>query len=167
MRALILTAAAAAGIAGCAFDPYYDPELHPVGPGYGYEDVEPYQGYDPFEPFDPQQGRLPYDPLDGPERYGDYSYRGSDFADPNWRDRPSFFRGPGAELLDPWLSLTHEGRETVMRGFPVDPAGSIDADTAERANLWFRRYADTNGDRLLTDEEIRVALVQAARGVGR
>jgi hypothetical protein len=159
MRALILIAAAAA-VAGCAYPPYAD-WGYPPGPGAGHDDVEPWLGYDPFEPYDPQAGRLPYDPLEG--RFGDYSYEGRDFADPDWRDLPDAFRGPGAELLDPWLSRTREGEEILVRRFGVRPGGFLDADTAEKANLWFRRYADTNGDLLLTDEEIRMALVQTSR----
>ena len=39
----------------------------------------------------------------------------------------------------------------------------ISEATADRANIWFRRYADTNRDLVLTDPEIRIALVTASR----
>lgn len=84
-------------------------------------------------------------------RYGEYSYFGDRFA------------GRGADLLDPWLADTKEGRTIVAAGFSGAADGRIDAGTADRANVWFRRYADTDADLRLTDEEIRVALVQAAR----
>jgi hypothetical protein len=38
----------------------------------------------------------------------------------------------------------------------------ISAETADRINIWFRRYADTNHDMTITDPEIRTALVAAA-----
>ena len=85
-------------------------------------------------------------------RYGGYDYAGRDYAAP---------RDDG--LLDPWLAETDEGRTIVATGFGAAAEGRLDQDTAERANIWFRRYADTDRDLRLTDEEIRVALVQAAR----
>jgi hypothetical protein len=80
--------------------------------------------------------------------YGDYRYEGRQFAS---RD--------GGMVLDPWLAHTPEGRDIVATGFS---AGPISADRAHRANIWFRRYADTDRNLRLTDEEIRVALVQAS-----
>lgn len=81
--------------------------------------------------------------------FGDYRYDGSRFGS---RDE---------DRLDPWLAETPEGREIVRLGFVKAPSGRIDDETAHRANIWFRRYADTNRDLRLTDEEIRIALVQA------
>ena len=37
----------------------------------------------------------------------------------------------------------------------------ISEETADRANIWFRRYADSNHDMTITDPEIRTALVAA------
>lgn len=98
----------------------------------------------------------------GPGRtYEGYEYRGGDYG---YGPPPSgvFFRGEGADVLDPWLAFTPEGRDIVSRGFRGND-GWISLDAAHRANIWFRRYADTNDDMALTDPEIRVALVQAAR----
>ena len=82
--------------------------------------------------------------------YGDYRYEGRQFG-----------RRDGGSVLDPWLANTSEGRNIVATGFSNGP---LTAEMASRANSWFRRYADTDRDLRLTDEEIRVALVQAARG---
>lgn len=78
--------------------------------------------------------------------YGDYRYHGEDYS------------GSG-DILDPWLADTDEGRAIVALGF----AGATDPATAHRANIWFRRYADSDRDMRLTDPEIRLALVQASR----
>jgi hypothetical protein len=85
----------------------------------------------------------------------DYRYDGADY-------------GSLAESgLDPWLEETEEGRAILMDGFTGESGGIVDEEVADRANIWFRRYADTDADMRLTDEEIRVALVQAARDQGR
>ncbi len=70
--------------------------------------------------------------------------------------------GPGVEILDRWLAETREGRAIVTIGFRDAAMGDISEDVAHRANIWFRRYADTDRDMRVTDEEIRVALVAAA-----
>jgi hypothetical protein len=70
--------------------------------------------------------------------------------------------GPGLELLDPWLKDTPEGRAIVTLGFRDAARGFVDEDVAHRANIWFRRYADGDGDMRVTDPEIRTALVAAA-----
>ncbi len=101
-----------------------------------------------------------YDPT-----FGDYAYEGSDWRSAGGPSRGSL-RGPGVEMLDPWLIGTQEGREIVTLGFRDAGDGFVDEDTAHRANIWFRRYADTNRDLCLTDPEIRVALVQASRVQG-
>lgn len=101
----------------------------------------------------------------GPGRsYDGHDYRGLDYA---YGSLPgtAFFRGEGAVALDPWLAFTPEGRDIVARGFRADD-GWISLDAAHRANIWFRRYADTDNDLALTDPEIRVALVQAALHAG-
>jgi hypothetical protein len=85
--------------------------------------------------------------------YGDYRYEGRQYG-----------MGGGGAVLDPWLANTSEGRDIVATGFSPGP---LSAKMTDRANIWFRRYADTNRDLRLTDEEIRVALVQASRGPGR
>jgi hypothetical protein len=93
-------------------------------------------------------------------RYGDYRYDGERFA--GWSRAPDAFSGGGAALLDPWLAQTKEGRTVVSLGFDEGRRGHISAETAHRANAWFRRYADQDRDLRLTDQEIRLALVQAA-----
>lgn len=95
-------------------------------------------------------------------RYGDYRYDGRAYGYGD-RDRvPRYFTGAGARLLDPWLSDTSEGREIVSLGFTEARDGRISERTAHRANIWFRRHADVNRDMALTDEEIRIALANAA-----
>lgn len=85
----------------------------------------------------------------GPHAYEDYGYDGDDYA-------------RGEALLDPWLAETEEGRAILARGFRAGPNGRISDEMADRANIWFRRYADHDRDMRLTDEEIRVALAHAA-----
>ncbi|HEY0148593.1 MAG TPA: hypothetical protein VGB70_06270 [Allosphingosinicella sp.] len=96
---------------------------------------------------------------------GGYDYVGRDF------DRPGndcgFFGGSGGRALDPWLACTAEGQGIVRRGFDSDGDRRISSRTAERANIWFRRHADTNRDMRLTDPEVRAALVNAERFSGR
>jgi len=71
--------------------------------------------------------------------------------------------GPGLAQLDDWLKDTPEGRAIVTLGFTDAAGGVISEATADRANIWFRRYADTNRDMTVTDPEIRTALVSASR----
>jgi hypothetical protein len=98
---------------------------------------------------------------DGGYRGGSYDYVGSDF------DRPGngcgFFAGPGGGKLDPWLACTPEGQGIVRDGFDSDRDRRLSSATAERANIWFRRHADSNGDMRLTDGEVRMGLVNAER----
>ncbi|HEV2866517.1 MAG TPA: hypothetical protein VGX37_08370, partial [Allosphingosinicella sp.] len=70
--------------------------------------------------------------------------------------------GPGLSILDPWLKETAEGRAIVTLGFREAARGFVSDDVAHRANIWFRRYADYDGDMRITDAEIRTALVTAA-----
>lgn len=96
---------------------------------------------------------------------GGYDYVGRDY------DRPGngcgFFGGSGGGRLDPWLACTEEGQGIIARGFDSDRDRRLSARTAERANVWFRRHADTNRDMRLTDPEVRAALVNAERFAGR
>jgi hypothetical protein len=104
---------------------------------------------------------------DGYERardYGGYRYGGREFG---YDRREGRLTGSGADNLDPWLASTREGQAIVSMGFDIDGDGRIGEDGAHRANIWFRRYADTDRNLELTDEEIRVALVQASRERGR
>ena len=94
-------------------------------------------------------------------RYGDYSYAGADYD--RIGNDCGYFDGEGADLLDPWLACTDEGHLVVRNGFDEDSDRRITAETADRANIWFRRHADTDRDLRLTDNEIRGALVNAAR----
>ena len=89
---------------------------------------------------------------------GDYDRLGNDCG---------FFGGSGGDRLDPWLACTPEGQGIVRRGFDSDQDRRVSARTAERANIWFRRHADTNRDLRLTDPEVRAALVNAERYSGR
>ncbi|HEX9954052.1 MAG TPA: hypothetical protein VGB48_02410 [Allosphingosinicella sp.] len=102
---------------------------------------------------------------DGYGRSGGFHYVGRDF------DRPGndcgFFAGSGGRTLDPWLACTPEGQGIIRRGFDSDRDRRISSGTATRANIWFRRHADTNRDMRLTDREIRAALVNAERFSGR
>jgi hypothetical protein len=97
--------------------------------------------------------------------YGGYAYDGRDF------DRPGndcgFFGSSGGDRLDPWLACTPEGQGIVRSGFDGDDDRRLSARTAERANIWFRRHADSNRDMRLTDGEVRAALVNAERYSGR
>lgn len=93
-------------------------------------------------------------------RYGEYRYDGRDYM--GWSRAPEQFTGGGAPLLDPWLVQTKEGRAVVSTGFEEARRGRISTETAHRANSWFRRYADQDGDMRLTDQEIRIALAQAS-----
>ena len=97
--------------------------------------------------------------------YGRYRYEGSDWTGRHGGGGP--LRGPGVGLLDPWLAETGEGSLLVRAGWLRARRGFVDRRTAERANAWFRRYADTDRDLCLTDHEIRTALVWAARDVRR
>jgi hypothetical protein len=81
--------------------------------------------------------------------YPDYAYAGDDWD------------GIGnLDLLDPWLEETEEGRIIVERWIG---GGAWARDSARALNIRFRRFADTDGDLRLTDEEIRLALVRCAR----
>jgi hypothetical protein len=94
--------------------------------------------------------------------FGDYRYEGSQWG--GTRERyVGPLQGPGLAVLDPWLRETREGRDIVTLGFSEASEGLVSIDLAHRANIWFRRYADTDRDMCLTDPEIRIALVQAAR----
>lgn len=92
-------------------------------------------------------------------RYGEYRYEGRDFA--GWSRTPDTLSGGGAPLLDPWLAQTEDGRLFVRSAFDEKRPGHVSADTAHRANAWFRRYADQDRDLNLTDQEIRTALLRA------
>lgn len=130
---------AAAGLSACT---YYDD--YGYGPGYHGRGHD-YVGWDDFG------------------RYGDYHYAGDYYDAQRWNGGGTYFGGAGVDQLDPWLALTPEGRDIVMLGFDTDDDGMIAGDTADRANIWFRRYADSDQDMRLTDPEIRVALVQGSR----
>ena len=108
-----------------------------------------------------------YDDGYGYERrgYGGYDYVGRHYD--RLGNDCGFFRGRGGRLLDPWLACTREGQDIVRYRFDGDDDARIGRETADRANIWFRRHADTNRDRRLTDGEIRAALVNAARYTGR
>ena len=98
---------------------------------------------------------------DGAARYGDYSYFGHAYD--RIGNDCGFFEGGGAALLDPWLACTPEGHQVVRHGFDAGQNRRISEETADRANIWFRRHADTNRDMRLTDPEVRIALANAGR----
>jgi hypothetical protein len=101
------------------------------------------------------------DPSDryGGGRYGGYRYDGGAYD--RIGNDCDFFRGRGGSMLDPWLACTLEGQDLVRMGYDRDGNRRIGADKADRANIWFRRHADTNRDMRLTDAEIRIALASA------
>ena len=69
--------------------------------------------------------------------------------------RSTSWKGPGVAILDPWLAETREGVAIVTLGFSDAAEGEVSEDVAHRANIWFRRYADSDRDMRITDEEIR------------
>lgn len=71
--------------------------------------------------------------------------------------------GTGAKDLDPWLSGTRAGTVLVLARFDRNYNGEIGSGRAGEANRWFRRYADTNRDLRLTDEEIGIGLDRVMR----
>ena len=93
------------------------------------------------------------------------AYHGREWAAPRVARAPfeGALTGPGLAQLDDWLKDTPEGRAIVTLGFSDAAGGVISVETADRANIWFRRYADTNHDMTITDPEIRTALVAASR----
>ena len=93
------------------------------------------------------------------------AYQGRAWAEPRPVRAPfeGELSGPGLAQLDDWLKDTPEGRAIVTLGFTDAAGGVISEETADRANIWFRRYADTNRDMTITDPEIRTALVAASR----
>ncbi len=103
----------------------------------------------------------------GGARFGEYVYHGSAYDRNGWDEAAMRLQGPGADRLDPWLALTSEGRDILARGFNAGAGGYISDEMAERANVWFRRYADHDRDMRLTDEEIRTALAHSASAGAR
>ena len=101
----------------------------------------------------------------GPQAASPPAYQGREWAAPQAVRTPfeGALTGPGLAQLDDWLKDTPEGRAIVTLGFTDAAGGVISAETADRANIWFRRYADTNHDMTITDPEIRTALVAASR----
>lgn len=93
--------------------------------------------------------------------YNDYAYGGSEWTGER-QPYSGALHGEGLETLDRWLADTREGRAIVTLGFREAAEGEVSEDVAHRANIWFRRYADSNRDMRITDEEIRIALVTAA-----
>ncbi|MGE0178524.1 MAG: hypothetical protein AB7O91_01725 [Sphingomonas sp.] len=91
----------------------------------------------------------------------DFAYGGAEWAGERGPYEGAL-RGEGMEILDRWLADTREGRTIVTLGFSEAANGEVSEDVAHRANIWFRRYADSNRDMRVTDEEIRIALVAAA-----
>jgi hypothetical protein len=91
------------------------------------------------------------------------AYRGSEWAsEPRTEPYAGELRGPGVTILDDWLKETPEGRAIVTLGFRDAAEGEVGEDVAHRANIWFRRYADEDRDMVITDAEIRTALVAGA-----
>ena len=103
----------------------------------------------------------------GNSPYGDYMYAGAAYDRSAWDEGSMRLNGPGADILDPWLALTSEGRNILALGFNAGANGIVSREMADRANVWFRRYADTDRDMRLTDEEIRLALAHVSKEGGR
>ena len=110
-------------------------------------------------------GCATYDDDYGHGRRSDYRYAGSDYD--RLGNDCGTFRGSGGHLLDPWLACTGEGEDLVRARFDRGHNGSISRKTADRANIWFRRHADTDRNMRLTDPEIKAALVTHVRHAGR
>jgi hypothetical protein len=106
-------------------------------------------------------GGCTYDGGYGRTGPGGYAYGGGEWDGPR-QAYAGDLHGPGLHLLDPWLKETAEGRAIVTLGFRDAARGFVSEDVAHRANIWFRRYADHDGDMRITDPEIRTALVAAA-----
>lgn len=106
--------------------------------------------------------------VDRYDRTPDWNYRASEapargaYYD-GGRYGTSGIGGRGGGRLDPWLSVTTEGKSLVLARWDRDGDGRIGRRAAREANDWFRRYADTDRDRRLTDAEIRTALVTVGR----
>lgn len=106
--------------------------------------------------------------------YGGHGYYANDYRRGNgyhgrhrYADRlPNPFRGRGADKLDPWLSGTREGQQFVIDHYALGSNGEIGNAEAESANVFFRRWADTDRDYRLTDAEIRTALVHTRNRYG-
>jgi hypothetical protein len=142
LRQALSIGLAACGLSACAwgYDGYYGqgysyPYGYQSGYNYGYGSGPVYQGSQWAPQPAPQAPRQPYT--------GELS-------------------GPGVTVLDEWLRDTAEGRAIVTLGFHDAFNGVISENVAQRANIWFRHYADRNRDMTITDEEIRLALVAAA-----
>ncbi len=90
-----------------------------------------------------------------------YGYHGREWAEPR-RPHEGALSGPGLAILDDWLKDTREGNVIVTMGWAEAHRGFVSEDVAHRVNVWFRRYADHNRDMIVTDPEIRTALVHAA-----
>jgi hypothetical protein len=145
MRAAAILAlfAAATGAAACTSG-YDNPGYyggHPYGYGYG-------SGY-----------------VGQPYPYAGYHYTGYDYGPQYDRqgNQCQAFQGSGGDRLDPWLACTQEGQDFLRGRYDSDSDHRINDGTADEANIWFRRHADTDRDMQLTDAEIRAALVNAAR----
>lgn len=90
------------------------------------------------------------------DSYGYPDYNGGQYG-------ASGIGGSGARYLDPWLSGTEAGRTLIQRRFDSKYNGRITPSTAKKANAWFRRYADTNRDSMITDREIDQGLQRLAQ----
>ena len=124
--------AGAIALSGCAGDNY----------GYGYRQAPASHA-----------GTYDRDYRHGNGYHGDHGY-GVRHANP--------FNGDGGSNLDPWLSDTREGQKFVTDHYDVGYDGQRRDADADEANVFFRRWADTDRDYRLTDAEIRTALVHVA-----
>lgn len=95
-------------------------------------------------------------------RHGD-GYRGDHGYG---RHQARRFEGPGADSLDPWLARTAEGHKFVTDHYDLGPGDWLSEENAQRANVFFRQWSDTDGDYRLTDEEIRTSLLHVRNGYG-
>ncbi|QLC24133.1 hypothetical protein HFP57_03210 [Parasphingopyxis algicola] len=129
--------AAALLVTGCTHDGYYDRGYRSASADHGYY-ARDYRSGNGYR---------------GSHRYAERYDNG--------------FRGRGAQKLDPWLSETREGQQFVADHYPVGQRGEISSGDADSANIFFRRWADTDRDYRLTDAEIRTALVHTRNRYGR
>ncbi|MBC2777875.1 hypothetical protein [Parasphingopyxis marina] len=138
-KILLATGMLGVTLSGCAYDSYS---------GYG--------GSDDY--YGERDGYYDADYNGGNGYYGDHGY-GDRYDTP--------FRISERGQLDPWLAETREGQQFVRDLLRLGYRNEVDRGDANRANAYFRRWADTDRDYRLTDAEIRIALVHIANGYGR
>ena len=180
LRQALLIGLAASGLSACAwgYDGAYGPGYTypygysaPSGPGYGPILYQGTQWGSPWgsawaapwtSPWGTYWGN-PWGSQPSAQSGSQWGYQwSSNTSSAPRQPHVTELSGPGVPMLDEWLKDTPEGRAIVTMGFRDAANGEVSEDVAQRANLWFRHYADQNRDMTLTDDEIRTSLVSAA-----